>query len=63
MSRVCDICGKKPLVGNHRSHALNATKRKYYPNLQKIKADIEGKIQRIRICTSCLRANKVRKVV
>ncbi|MBC9129813.1 50S ribosomal protein L28 [Frischella sp. Ac48] len=34
MSRVCQVTGKKPLVGNNRSHALNATKRRFLPNLQ-----------------------------
>ncbi|MCD4796495.1 MAG: 50S ribosomal protein L28 [Candidatus Cloacimonetes bacterium] len=63
MSRVCDICGKSAQVGNHRSHALNATKRKFYPNLQKIKAEINGKIKYVKVCTSCLRGNKVKKVV
>lgn len=63
MSRVCDICGKSAQVGNHRSHALNATKRKFYPNLQKIKAEIDGKIKYVKVCTSCLRGNKVKKVV
>ncbi|MCK4694858.1 MAG: 50S ribosomal protein L28 [Candidatus Cloacimonetes bacterium] len=63
MSRVCDICGKRPLVGNHRSHAMNATKRRFYPNLQKIKAEINGKVKRIRVCNSCMRSNKVTKIV
>jgi len=63
MSRVCDVCGKGPLTGNHRSHALNATKRRFYPNLRKIKAEIDGQVKRIKICSSCLRANKVKKVV
>ena len=35
MARVCQITGKKPLVGNNVSHANNKTKRKFYPNLQK----------------------------
>ncbi|MDF7666640.1 50S ribosomal protein L28 [Orbaceae bacterium ESL0727] len=34
MSRVCQVTGKGPLVGNNRSHALNATKRRFLPNLQ-----------------------------
>ncbi|AJA44045.1 50S ribosomal protein L28 [Frischella perrara] len=34
MSRVCQVTGKKPLVGNNRSHAMNATKRRFLPNLQ-----------------------------
>ncbi len=33
MSRVCDITGKKVMVGNNVSHAKNRTKRKFYPNL------------------------------
>jgi large subunit ribosomal protein L28 len=33
MSRVCQVTGKKPMVGNNRSHAMNATKRKFLPNL------------------------------
>lgn len=63
MSRVCDICGKGAQTGNHRSHALNATKRKFYPNLQKMKAEINGIVKHVKVCTSCLKANKVKKVV
>ena len=35
MARVCQVTGKKPIVGNNVSHANNKTKRKFYPNLQK----------------------------
>jgi large subunit ribosomal protein L28 len=63
MSRICDICKKGPMNGNHRSHAMNATKRKYYPNLQKIRAEINGIIKGIKLCTSCLKKNKVKKVI
>ncbi|HPR17395.1 MAG TPA: 50S ribosomal protein L28 [Candidatus Cloacimonadota bacterium] len=62
MSRVCDICGKGAQTGNNRSHALNATKRKFYPNLQKMRAEIGGVIKHVKVCTSCLKANKVKKV-
>lgn len=34
MSRVCQITGKKPMVGHNVSHANNRTKRRFYPNLQ-----------------------------
>ena len=34
MSRICQITGKKVMVGNNVSHAINKTKRKFYPNLQ-----------------------------
>jgi len=63
MSRVCDVCGKRAQTGNNRSHALNATKRKFFPNLSKINAEIDGKVKSIKICSSCLKANKVKKVV
>ena len=34
MSRICQITGKKVMVGNNVSHAKNRSKRKFYPNLQ-----------------------------
>ena len=34
MSRVCEITGKRPMSGNHVSHANNKVKRKFLPNLQ-----------------------------
>lgn len=34
MSRVCQVTGKRPLVGNNVSHANNKTKRRFLPNLQ-----------------------------
>ncbi|HOA29947.1 MAG: 50S ribosomal protein L28 [Candidatus Cloacimonetes bacterium] len=63
MSRICDICGKTAQVGNNRSHALNATKRRFYPNLHEIRAIMNGGVQRVKVCSSCLKANKVRKAV
>lgn len=63
MSRICDICGKQAQVGNHRSHALNATKRRFYPNLHEIRAIIGSGVKKVKVCSSCLKANKVRKAV
>lgn len=63
MSRVCDVCSKGPRTGNLRSHALNATRRRFLPNLQKVKADVNGEVKTIKVCTSCLKANKVIKVL
>jgi large subunit ribosomal protein L28 len=37
MSRMCEICGKKPMVGNNVSHAHNLTKRRFNPNLQRVR--------------------------
>jgi large subunit ribosomal protein L28 len=63
MSRVCDVCGKRALTGNNRSHSMNATKRRFYPNLTKMKADFNGVIKNVKVCAACLKANKVKKVV
>ena len=63
MSRICDVCGKEPLNGNLRSHAMNATKRRYFPNLHKIRAEIGGVVKAIKICASCLKTNKIKKVI
>jgi large subunit ribosomal protein L28 len=63
MSRICDICGKGPQVGNYRSHAMNANKRRFYPNLQRMRAEIDGKIKKVKVCTTCLKGNKVKKVI
>jgi large subunit ribosomal protein L28 len=63
MARVCDICGKKTSTGNNVSHSHKKTKRVFKPNIQKAKVEINGTIKTINICTSCLKANKVKKVV
>ncbi len=61
MSKVCEICGKKPLVGNKVSHAHNKNKRRWYPNLQKVRAVRDGQTKRIRACTSCIKSGLVVK--
>ncbi|MFZ0391707.1 MAG: 50S ribosomal protein L28 [Calditrichia bacterium] len=63
MAKVCEICGKKPLYGNNVSHANNRTRRRFEPNLQKVRAKVNGETQRVRVCTSCLQAGKVIKAV
>jgi large subunit ribosomal protein L28 len=61
MAKRCDICGKGPLVGNHVSHAHNLTKRRWLPNLQKVRALVDGRVKRILVCTRCIRSGKVVK--
>lgn len=63
MSRKCAVCGKGPMTGNKISHAHNTTRRRWLPNLQKITVELNGKVQNAYVCTSCIRSNKVRKVV
>jgi large subunit ribosomal protein L28 len=59
--RQCAICGKGPSVGNNVSHANNKTKRRWNPNLQRVRANLEGTVKYIKVCTRCLRSGKVRK--
>ena len=59
MSAVCDICGKKPGFGNNISHSHRRTRRRWNPNIQKLRAVVNGAPKRVSVCTKCLKANKV----
>ena len=61
MAKRCEICGKGPIVGNNVSHAHNLTKRRWLPNLQKVRATVDGKTKRITVCTECIRSGRVQK--
>ncbi|MDX6633402.1 MAG: large subunit ribosomal protein [Solirubrobacterales bacterium] len=62
MSKVCHSCGKGPAFGNSRSHSMVATRRRFNPNLQKVRiAEPSGNKLRVYVCTRCLKANKVTK--
>ena len=63
MSKVCAVCGKKPGFGNNRSHSMVATKRRFNPNLQRVRVLLDGKAQRAYVCTRCLKGGKVQKAV
>ena len=62
MSKVCQICGKKPMVGNHVSHAHNLNKRRWLPNLQVVRVMENGRRVKKRVCTSCIQAGKTLQV-
>lgn len=74
--RICAICGKKPLTGNSIAHrglakskggvgikTTGITRRRFIPNLQKIKCDVNGSIKSRKVCTSCIQAGKVKKIL
>jgi large subunit ribosomal protein L28 len=61
MSRVCEICGKKPLVGNNISHAHNVTKRRFNPNLQRVRMVYKGRVKKMVVCTKCIKSGQVVK--
>lgn len=57
MSRICQVTGKRPAVGNHRSHANNAAKRRFLPNLKyhRFWVESEGRFVRLRVSTKAMR--------
>lgn len=63
MAKKCISCGKKPGVGNKVSHSNIKNKRRFMPNLQKVRILIKGKPSREYVCTRCLKAGKVKKAL
>ncbi|MFH1037973.1 MAG: 50S ribosomal protein L28 [PVC group bacterium] len=74
MSQVCAICGKQPHSGNKISRrglakkkggvgkrVTGVSRRTFLPNLQKVRAVIDGEVVSIRACTQCIRSGKVVK--
>lgn len=61
MSRICEICGKKPMVGSNISHAHNVTKRRFNPNLQRVRTLSNGRVKKMVVCTSCIKSGSVVK--
>jgi len=61
MAMKCKICGKGPSFGNVISHANNTRRRRWNPNLQRVRAVVDGVRMHIRVCTSCIRAGRVTK--
>ena len=62
MSRKCVITGKKTTSGNHRSHAMNANKRTWKANVQKVRILVNGKPKRVYVSTRALKSGKVERV-
>ena len=74
MGSQCDVCGKKPVLGNQIARRGKAkylggvgrkitgiSRRAFRPNLQRIQIEIDGTIQRARVCVQCIRSGKVRR--
>lgn len=55
MAKVCEICGKKPQVGNLVSHSNRKTKTRNLPNLQHIRLQYGNEVKKVSICTKCLK--------
>lgn len=67
MARICYLCNKGPVVANLVSHANNKVKRWVYPNVQRVRFtlanDPSGKVKQEKVCTKCMKAKKINKVV
>ncbi len=74
MARECYICGKKPVTGKKvKRRGMAKSKggvgqritgrslRKFNPNLQPVRALIDGEKKRIRVCAKCIKAGKIQK--
>ena len=61
MAKMCEVCGKAPVFGNRISHAHNVSSRRWMPNLQRVRAIVDGAVKRINVCTRCIRSGKVQK--
>ncbi|MDA2975507.1 MAG: 50S ribosomal protein L28 [Actinomycetota bacterium] len=58
MAATCEICGKAPRFGNNVSHAENKSRRRFNPNIQKVRVSAGSNTKSIFACTSCIKAGK-----
>ncbi len=61
MARRCEVCGKEPGYGNSVSHSHVKTRRRFLPNLQRVRVVVEGVPRRLTVCTTCLRSGRVHR--
>jgi large subunit ribosomal protein L28 len=67
MARICAVCDKRPQVANNVSNANNRTKKWVYPNVRTMRFTVTGSqkniVHRGKVCTKCVKAGKVQKVI
>ena len=63
MANYCEICGKGIVSGMNVSHSHLKTKRTWKPNIQRVRAIVNGEVKRVNVCTRCLRSGKVQRAV
>ena len=61
MAKRCEFCVKGPAVGRNVSHAHNVTRRRFQANIQSVRAVVGGRVKRVRVCTRCIRSNRITK--
>ncbi|MBR2214722.1 MAG: 50S ribosomal protein L28 [Selenomonadaceae bacterium] len=63
MANFCEVCAKGIQSGMNVSHSHLKTKRTWKPNIQRVRALVDGEIKRINVCTRCLRSGKVERAI
>ena len=63
MAKQCVVCAKSVRTGFQVSHSHIRTKRTWRPNLQRVKANMNGTIRRVDVCTRCLKSGKINRVI
>ena len=61
MAKRCDICGKGPVTGNNVSHSHKKSRRRWLPNLQRVRVLVEGQATHKKVCTNCIKSGKIVK--
>jgi large subunit ribosomal protein L28 len=74
MARICELTGKRPIKGSHiwrsgkakkkggiGTHVTAITKRRFFPNLQRVKAVINGEVRYIRVTASAIKKGMITK--
>ncbi len=74
MGMQCEVCGKKPVLGNQIARRGKAkylggvgrkitgiSRRTFRPNLQRIQVEVDGTVQRMRVCVLCIRSGRVKR--
>lgn len=61
MARQCAICGKRPSTGHAVSHSAVKTRRRFLPNLQRVRVVVDGAPRRLTVCTTCLSSGRVQR--
>ena len=61
VAKVCQVCGKRPSTGHNVSNSYRHTKRRWLPNLQRVRTATSKGNKRMRVCTSCIKAGKIQK--
>ena len=59
MGKFCEVCEKGAMSGHNVSHSNRHTKAAWKPNVQSVRAVVDGEVKRVNVCTRCLRSGKI----